>query len=163
MCPDFKKVYNPWCRSYISASENCNAALRAGMVKAGTSPSPLQRTSPVWIHAFFWHQYLQKMYWSMAWTTQLDLSAQDEVSPIKCTTFAPATIAPIINAIVKRNPNPNLNLYPTPNQKPNHYPHSNSLLPDILWQEQLSVEQMLDYRSVLEDWHSWWVSLWQRG
>ena len=55
----------------------------------------------------------------------------------ECTTFAPATIAPVINANVKHNPNPktipkpNLNPYPTPNQKPNHYPYSNSLLPEI--------------------------------
>ena len=55
----------------------------------------------------------------------------------ECTTLAPATIAPVRNADVKHNPNPNPNLnpYPTPNQKPNHYPHSKSLLPEISWQE----------------------------
>ena len=52
--------------------------------------------------------------------------------------FAPATIAPMINANIKLNPNPNPNInpYPTPNQKPNHYPHSNSLLSEISSQEQ---------------------------
>ena len=55
----------------------------------------------------------------------------------ECMTFVPATIAPVINANVKRNPNPNPNpnliSYPTPSQTPNHYPHSNSLLPrDIM-------------------------------
>ena len=44
------------------------------------------------------------------------------------------------------NPNPNLNPYPILNQKPNHYPHSNSLLSEISWQEQLSPEQMSDHR-----------------
>ena len=62
----------------------------------------------------------------------------------ECTTFAPATIAPVITANVKRNPNPNpkpnLNHYPTPNQKPN-YPHSSSLLSEISSPEQLSPEQ----------------------
>ena len=57
-------------------------------------------------------------------------------------TFAPATIAPMININVKRNPtpnpNPNFNLYPIPNQKPNHYPHSNSLLSEMSSQEQMS-------------------------
>ena len=49
-------------------------------------------------------------------------------------TFAPATIAQMINTNVKcnpnpnPNPNPNLNPYPTPNQKSSHYAHSNSLL-----------------------------------
>ena len=39
---------------------------------------------------------------------------------------------------LKRNPNPNpyLNPFPTPNQKPNHYHHSNSLLSEISSQEQ---------------------------
>ena len=42
-------------------------------------------------------------------------------------TFAPATVAPMINANVIRYPNPNpnpnhnLNPYPTRNQKPDHY------------------------------------------
>ena len=65
-----------------------------------------------------------------------------------CTTFAPATIAPMINANVERNPNPNpyLNPYPTPNQKPNHHPHSNFLLSEIPSQEQLSPEQMSDHQ-----------------
>ena len=62
---------------------------------------------------------------------------------VEYTTFAPATIALMVNANVKHNrnpnPNPNLNPYPTLNKKPNHYPHSNSS------QEQLSLEQMLDH------------------
>ena len=74
---------------------------------------------------------------------------KEEGYAIECTTFAPATIAPVINVNVKRNPNPNpnpnpkpnLNPYPTPNQKPNHYPHSNSLLSEIS-----SPEQMSDHR-----------------
>ena len=51
--------------------------------------------------------------------------------------FAPATIDPMTNANVKRNPNPNPNLnhtlnpYPTLNQKPNHNPNSNSLFSEI--------------------------------
>ena len=51
----------------------------------------------------------------------------------ECMTFAPATIAPMVNANVKHNPNPNPNLNPynTLNQKPNHYPHSNSVVGDI--------------------------------
>ena len=72
----------------------------------------------------------------------------------ECTTnFAPATIAPVINANVKRtsnpNPNPNLNPYPTPNQKANHYPHSNSLLPEISWQAEASEgsEQIKHWRA----------------
>ena len=72
----------------------------------------------------------------------------------RCTTFAPATTALVINTNVKHNPNPNPNLnpdpylnpYPTPNQKPNHYLHSNSLLPEISWQEQLSPEQISDHQ-----------------
>ena len=43
----------------------------------------------------------------------------------ECTTFAPATVAPMINTNVqlhpkpnKPKPNPNRNPYPTPNQKP---------------------------------------------
>ena len=40
-------------------------------------------------------------------------------SHLECTTFAPATIAPVVNPNVKRNPipnpNPNPNPYPTPN------------------------------------------------
>ena len=54
--------------------------------------------------------------------------------PYKIMTFAPVKIAPMINADIKHNsnpnpnpypnPNPNLNSYLTPNQKPNHYPHS---------------------------------------
>ena len=70
----------------------------------------------------------------------------------ECTIFAPATIAPVINVNVKRNPNPNpkpnLNPYPTPNQKPNHYPHSNSLLSEISSPEQMSPEQMSDHQGV---------------
>ena len=71
---------------------------------------------------------------------------------LECTTFALATIAPVINANVKRNPNtnpnpkPNLNPYPTPSQKPNHYLHFNSLLSEILSPEQLSPEQMSDHQ-----------------
>ena len=54
----------------------------------------------------------------------------------ECMTFAPATIAPMINTNIKHNPNPNPNPnpnnpYSTPNQKPNHNPHSNSLLLEI--------------------------------
>ena len=49
----------------------------------------------------------------------------------------------MINANAKRVPTPNLDLnlnpYPTPNQEPNHYPHSISVLLDIL-QEQFSLE-----------------------
>ena len=56
--------------------------------------------------------------------------------PDECTTFAPGTM---INANVKRNPNPNLNLYPTSNQKPNHYPHSKSLLSEIPLQKYESI------------------------
>ena len=33
------------------------------------------------------------------------------------------------------------------NQKPNHYPHSNSLLSEVSSQEQLSPEQMSDHQS----------------
>ena len=57
----------------------------------------------------------------------------------------------LINNNVKRNPNPNpnpnpdLNPFSTPNQKPNRCPHSNSLLPELSWQEQLSPEQMSDH------------------
>ena len=54
-------------------------------------------------------------------------------------TFAPATIAPMVNANTNHNPNPNsntkpnsnLNPYPTLNQKLNHNPYSNSLLLEI--------------------------------
>ena len=46
-------------------------------------------------------------------------------------TVAPATIVPMINTIINPNPYPNLH------QKPNHYPHSNSLLSEISSQEQL--------------------------
>ena len=64
-------------------------------------------------------------------------------------TFAPATIAPMVNANVKHNPNPNphpnLNPYPTLIQKPNHNPYCNSLLSEISSQEQLSPKQMLDH------------------
>ena len=42
---------------------------------------------------------------------------------VECTTFAP-----VVNANVKHNPNPT----PTLNQKPNHYPHSNSIVGDII-------------------------------
>ena len=90
-------------------------------------------------------------------TTFLKLSRKEK----ECTTFAPATIAPMINANVKHNPNPNPNLnpnpnpilnpnpnpnhnlnpYPTLNQKPNHYPHSHSLLSEISSQEQMSDHQ----------------------
>ena len=59
----------------------------------------------------------------------------------------------MVNANVKHNPNPNpnpnpnLNPYPTLNQKPNHYHHSNSMLLEILSQEQqLSPEQISDHR-----------------
>ena len=79
----------------------------------------------------------------------------ENFASIECTTVAPATIAPVINANVKRNsnpkPNPNLNPYPTPNQNPNRYPHSNSLLPEISWQEQLSPEQMSDHHAIISD------------
>ena len=53
----------------------------------------------------------------------------------------------MLNNVFKRNPNPNPNLnpYPTLNQKPNHYPHSNSLLSEILLQEKVWPEQMLDH------------------
>ena len=57
----------------------------------------------------------------------------------------------MLNANVKHNPNPNpnfnpnLKFYPTFNKKPNHYPHSNSLLLEISSQEQLSPEQMSDH------------------
>ena len=71
-------------------------------------------------------------------------------------TFAPATIAPMVNANVKHNPNPNpnpnLNPYPTLNQKPNHNPHSNSLLSE---QEQLSPEQMSDH--LISEWMDGWI------
>ena len=73
---------------------------------------------------------------------------------IECMTFAPATIAPVINVNVKPNPNPNpnpkpnLNPYPTPNQKSNHYPHSKSLLSEISSPEQLSPEQMSDHLKI---------------
>ena len=62
-------------------------------------------------------------------------------------TFAPPTIAPMINANLKHKPNPipNLNPYPTPYPKPNHYPHSHSLLSEISSQEQLLPEQMSDH------------------
>ena len=68
----------------------------------------------------------------------------------KCTTFAPTTIAPMINANVKYNPNskPIMNPYLTSNQKSNYYPHSNSLLSEISLQEQLSLEQMLDHHEL---------------
>ena len=58
-----------------------------------------------------------------------------------------------INANVKHYPKPNhtpeVNPYPTPNQKPNHYRNSNSLLSDISSQEQLSREQLSDPRRKL--------------
>ena len=71
-------------------------------------------------------------------------------------TFDPATVAPIVNANIKHNPNPNpnpnrnpnLNPYPTLNQKPNHYPHSNFLLLEISSQEQLLLEQMSDHHNL---------------
>ena len=72
----------------------------------------------------------------------------------ECTTFAPATIAPRVNANVKHNPtpnpipnpNPNLNPYPTLNwSKTQSLPHFNSLLLEISSQEQLSPEQMSDH------------------
>ena len=69
--------------------------------------------------------------------------------PIKeCTSFVPATTAPMINTNVKGNsnpnPNPNLNPCPTLNQTPYHHPHSNSLLSEISSQEQFLPEQMPD-------------------
>ena len=42
-----------------------------------------------------------------------------------------ATIARVINAISKHTHNHNPKPYPAPNQRPNHRPHSNSLLPEI--------------------------------
>ena len=75
----------------------------------------------------------------------LPMILQDCKWNVKNMTFAPETIASVINANVKRNPNPNPHPYPTPNQKHNHYPHSNSLLPEILWQERLLPEQMSDH------------------
>ena len=90
---------------------------------------------------------------SHAASTPLSLKVVDPICSLKmwdwikveCPTFAPATIAPVINVSVKRNPNPNpnpnpkpnLNSCPTPNQKLNHYPHSNSLLSEISSPEQL--------------------------
>ena len=72
----------------------------------------------------------------------------------ECPTFAPATIAPAVHPNVEHNPNPNpnpnLNTYPTPNLKPNHHPHSNSLLSEISSQEQLSPAQMLDHQRQLK-------------
>ena len=65
----------------------------------------------------------------------------------ECTTFSLVTIAPMVNPNIKcnpkpnPNPNPNLNPYPTLNWKPNHDPHSNSLLSEISLQEQLLLEQ----------------------
>ena len=73
--------------------------------------------------------------------------------------FAPATMAPMINTNVNRNPNPNpnpnLNPYPTLNQTPNHYPHSDSLLSEISSQKQFSSEQMSDHPHFAMEWH--WV------
>ena len=37
---------------------------------------------------------------------------------VECPTFAPATIAPMVNANVKHNPNPN----PNPDPNLNHHP-----------------------------------------
>ena len=73
--------------------------------------------------------------------------------------FAPATIAPVVNPNVKRNRNPDPNPNPNPNpnlipytiprtKKPNHHPHSYSLLSEISSQEQLSPEQMSDHRDL---------------
>ena len=69
------------------------------------------------------------------------------LSECTCTTFDPATIATMANANVKHNPNPNPSLhpYPTLKQKPNHYPHSKSMLLEISSQEQLSPEEMSDH------------------
>ena len=59
----------------------------------------------------------------------------------------------MVNANVKHNPNPNLipnpNPYPTLNLKPNHYPHSYSMLLEISSQEQLSLEQMSDHAFIV--------------
>ena len=71
----------------------------------------------------------------------------------ECTTFAPVTIAPMLNANVEHNPNPNpnpnpnLNPYLTLNQKRNRYPHSISLLVEISSQGQIS-----DHRLTLGKW-----------
>ena len=69
--------------------------------------------------------------------------------PHECWIFAPATIAPMINANVKRNSNPNPN--PTLNPYPLHQKTIitltlNSLLSEISLQEQLSPEQMSDHQ-----------------
>ena len=109
------------------------------------------RTQPVPMKFWRWFQI-----WIHYWTIPLRDRQKKNLAVDRwcgeCTTFAPATIAPVINTNVKHNsnpnpnPNPNLNSYPSPNPKPNHYPHSNSLLPKISWQGQLSPEQMSDHR-----------------
>ena len=58
----------------------------------------------------------------------------------------------MINANVKYNPNskPIMNPYPTPNQKPNYYPHSNSLLSEISLQEQLLLPEQMSHHHELQ-------------
>ena len=67
------------------------------------------------------------------------------------------TNAPVVNANVKHNlnpnPIPNLNPYRTRKQTPNHHPHSNSLLLEISLQEQLSPEQMSDHQYITPLWN----------
>ena len=93
------------------------------------------------------------------WMDELDLGDSDGIELEKlregrvliccpCPTLKLiTTFAPVINVNVKRNPNPNpkpnLKPYPTLNQKPNHYPHSNSLLSEISSPEQMSPELLL--------------------
>ena len=75
-------------------------------------------------------------------------------------TFAPATIAPVVNANVQYNPNPNPNPnlypYPTLNQslitEPNHYPHSNSLLLEIMITRALVARANVAVSCLLKDW-----------
>ena len=75
---------------------------------------------------------------------------------MKCTTFAPATIVPMINVNSQRNPNPtpklNPNLNPLTTKNPNQYHHCKLLL-EISSQEQMLAEQMSDNHSML--WGTW--------
>ena len=87
------------------------------------------------------------------WISNLGPPCKTSALPIRMSDICSSNNCSVINANVKRNPNPkpnpkiNHNPNPTPNQTPNHYPHSNYLLPEI-WQEQLSPEQMSDHHQL---------------
>ena len=65
-------------------------------------------------------EILAGLFWNVAqWHNNITALSYTSTMLYECTTFAPATVAPKINANVNPNPNPNPNLNPylTPNQK----------------------------------------------